>query len=282
MKKLFLILFCVAFCSGCDLIPSERSGFCLTCHRTEGIYKNLDQNASYHRYYREKKETCIACHSDKSLSRFVNTKAHGAETFCVDFTKIQLNNAEVYDETDHDKICLSCHSDILEKKEVAVSELPSKLKKIGLTYDHSVHLAYKDFSPEEKMNLKKLQEKQEKVTLSDEEAKELELLTKIKKANCAECHNKTKVGERGEKYEDKNINYAARNPMLCTACHYDISLIEHPGKKKSQLPTEASCRRCHDGKLHGGNLRVFLADCEKGADKKECVKCHPNYSQKTP
>lgn len=281
MKRVLLIVLGIALLGGCDIIPSERSNFCLTCHRTEGVYKNLDQNASYHLYYREKKKTCIACHSDKALSRFVKTNAQEVERFFANFTKIQLNNLEVFDETDHDETCLSCHSDILEKKEADISHLPAQLKKIGLKYDHSVHVVYKDFSPEEKMNLKKLKEKQDTGTLSEEEEKELELLHKVKSANCAECHNQTKVGERGEKYEDKNINYTARNPMLCTACHYEISLLEHPGKRKSQLPTEESCRRCHDGKLHGGNLRVFLADCEQGTDKKDCLKCHPYYSPET-
>ena len=97
-----------------------------------------------------------------------------------------------------------------------------------------------------------------------------------------ECHERTQVRESGETFEDKSINYAARNPMLCTACHYEIELVVHPGKKRGQLPSEESCRRCHDGRLHGGNLRIFLADCENSTDRDSCIKCHPSYRQEMP
>lgn len=282
MKKLLGIALGIALLGSCSIIPSERSGFCLTCHRAEGVYKNLDLSASHHSSYREKEKACAACHSDKTLGRSLRTNARHIEAFSADVTSVRLYERELLGETDRDEMCLSCHTDALEKKEMDVFELPLKLKKLGLNYDHFVHRAYKRFSAEDTRDLKILEKKKEEGTLSAEEVGRLELLSKIARANCAGCHEKTRVSESGQTFDDKNINYAARNPMLCTACHYDIDLVQHPGKKKGQLPSEESCRRCHDGKLHGGNLRVFLADCENGAERSECVKCHPSYSQETP
>ncbi len=282
MKKLLVIILGLAFLSSCNIIPSERSGFCLTCHRTEGVYKNLDLDASYHVSYKEKNEACIACHSDKSLGMSARAGAHEMKTFLGNVTAMELYAFEVFDETDYDARCLSCHTDVLEKKGIDAAALPATLKKIGLSYEHFVHMAYKEFSAEEHEELQNLQKKKHGGGLSEEEAERLALLEKVQRANCAECHERTKVRANGETFEDKSINYAARNPMLCAACHYEIALVEHPGKKRGQLPSEESCRRCHDGKLHGGNLRIFLADCENGTDRDNCIKCHPFYGQEMP
>jgi len=273
------IVIAVALLGGCRFIPSERTSFCFTCHRTEGVYKNLDVDASYHADYKENERACIACHVDKSLSRSVDSGAQEMKTWWDNATSMDLYAFEVYDQTDHDSRCLSCHTDALEMEAVDAAQLPPALKKIGLRYDHAVHRAYKDFSDEEQAELEALRSKKKAPSLSPAEQERLELLEKIARANCAECHDRTKVAENGEMLKDKNINYAAKNPMLCTACHYDIELVEHPGKKREQLPSEASCRRCHDGRLHGGNLRIFLADCENGIDREHCIKCHPSYEQ---
>ena len=53
MRKLFCIFLGIAVLGGCKIIPSERTRFCFTCHRTEGVYKNLDVDASYHVDYKE-------------------------------------------------------------------------------------------------------------------------------------------------------------------------------------------------------------------------------------
>jgi len=40
------------------------------------------------------------------------------------------------------------------------------------------------------------------------------------------------------------------------------------------LPSEKTCRRCHNGKIHY-KTKIFLADCQKDKDFENCVKCHP-------
>ena len=83
------------------------------------------------------------------------------------------------------KQCLSCHTDALEKKEMDAAELPPALKKIGLSYDHFVHMAYKEFSAEEQEELRESEKKKENGILSVQEAQRLDLLRKVQRANCA-------------------------------------------------------------------------------------------------
>jgi hypothetical protein len=279
MKKLLCVLAGIAVLGGCRIIPSERTSFCFTCHRTEGVYKNLDVDASYHADYKENNRACIACHDDKSLGRAVQGGAHEMKSFWDEVTSMDLYAFEVYENTDHDARCLSCHSDVMDNETLDVAALPAALQEIGLRYDHALHWAYKDFSAEERNELQELSREKADGALSKGGAERLALLEKIKRASCAQCHERSTVDESGEVVIDKSINYAAKNPMLCTACHYDIELQEHPGKKREQLPSEESCRRCHDGNLHGGNLRIFLADCENGTDREACRQCHPLYGQ---
>jgi hypothetical protein len=40
------------------------------------------------------------------------------------------------------------------------------------------------------------------------------------------------------------------------------------------FPTEETCRRCHNGKIHY-KTRIFLADRRTDNNFENCIKCHP-------
>ena len=40
------------------------------------------------------------------------------------------------------------------------------------------------------------------------------------------------------------------------------------------IPSEQSCRRCHNGKIHF-KARIFLANCKRAKNFDDCLKCHP-------
>jgi hypothetical protein len=115
---------------------------------------------------------------------------------------------------------------------------------------------------------------------------------------CAICHLRHKV-KGGKLQEDKGVNYREYSHMTCDSCH---KYVAHAYKKfediassnvsrdearrkawtdlnknprwKVDIPSEESCRRCHNGKVHFKKL-IFLADKIRDNNYKNCLQCHP-------
>lgn len=276
IQEFFLVLIVVgtSFLVGCNLNPSERSSYCKSCHEGKGV--SYVESSRFHKDFRLGKRECIDCHSDKGVIGSAENQARDISHFLIRYTTSELYASALPGKRYSNEQCLFCHESSSKIEEMESIDLPEKLKKIGLKFDHLTHLDLSDFSKDDQRELRALEGK---TALSPEEKERMEFLQKVKRANCAQCHGKDKVAPDGRKYVDKYVNYIAEDPMLCTACHEDIDFLRHPGRpdERPGIPREESCRRCHDGKLHGNaNLRVFLSDCES-ADKENCSKCHPGY-----
>jgi len=114
---------------------------------------------------------------------------------------------------------------------------------------------------------------------------------------CAKCHERYKKKDSSE--PDKEVNYAEVNHLACDSCHTQASHSYRSGQilpmgasqyaeAREQawnrlaknprwmvaIPTEQSCRRCHNGQIHY-KTRIFVANCRDGTNFDDCVKCHP-------
>ena len=156
--------------------------------------------------------------------------------------------------------CQYCHLGSLYRKTVWGRDLPDRLKIIGLAMDHRKHVLTRE-------------------------------------QTCAKCHERYKDSK--ELTADKGVNYAEVNHLNCVACHASASHAYKSGMKATvaikdlekdrqkawlklsenprwmvAFPTEETCRRCHNGKIHY-KTKIFLADCSNGKNYDECLKCHP-------
>jgi len=156
--------------------------------------------------------------------------------------------------------CQYCHLASLWRKEVELRDLTPGLKKIGLAMDHRKHVVARDDT-------------------------------------CAKCHERYK--KPGLEDADKTVTYTEVNHLACDSCHSRASHLyraEHllpmaptqytAAREKAwdqlarnprwmvPIPTEQSCRTCHNGKIHF-KTKIFEADCRTGKKFDNCVKCHP-------
>jgi hypothetical protein len=154
--------------------------------------------------------------------------------------------------------CRYCHLGAIERKEMLTKDLTPGLQKIGLLMDHRKHV------------------------LAQEDT-------------CAKCHERYKEKD----VADRGVNYAEVNHLSCDSCHSFAShayragrlfpltpkeyeqarddawkALSHNLRWMVAIPTEQTCRRCHDGKIHY-KAKVFLADCRQDDNYDNCIKCHP-------
>ncbi len=256
-----LILFVVGGAAELSL----KSSTCMACHQMEASFARWMTG----RLKAEKKGfgheliACADCHIQGAPAHTAVSKLRGllhAVTYLV--PQIDPRKPEVTGIFNRTRIpsenCQYCHMASLYRKTVYVRDLPPGLKKIGLTMDHRKHVLTRDDT-------------------------------------CARCHERYKAGEKA----DKGVNYMEVNHLACDSCH---TLASHSYRAEHLLPmntseyrtarhtawktlstnprwmvampSEKSCRRCHNGKIHFKE-RIFLANCREGNDYDTCVKCHP-------
>jgi hypothetical protein len=146
---------------------------------------------------------------------------------------------------------------------VKTKDLPESLKGIGLAMDHRKHVIARDDT-------------------------------------CAKCHEKYKAPGTAP---DKAVTFTEVNHMACDSCHSMASHSYRAGRLLRMtdreftlaraeswdrlsgnprwmvpIPTEASCRRCHNGKIHFKS-KIFEANCRNGKIFEDCVKCHPGMTK---
>lgn len=259
---------------------NQRSDFCLSCHVNRGPYKNIDLKSVAHEPYVQGESGCLDCHSDKDFHAFALQTAKNAGKFLTRFTNdYQYASFEVDDVPDAD--CLGCHNKALDEKDAAKIDLSPGLAKIGLRFDHQYHFEMKEFTPQLQNRLGVLLGQND---LSEQEMVERDRLEKIRLGNCAQCHQRDKIEDAltGERKTDRQINFYARNPIMCSGCHVDAVTSVHPGPPLAPplaLPDEMSCRRCHNGRLHG-RIVTFPAMCDstQAPFTDYCNKCHPDIT----
>jgi hypothetical protein len=255
---------------------NQTSSFCMECHEPQGIFVSFDVEHLSHTPYKQDREACLTCHTDKDFFKVAEAWAATLPEKFEQATNARAAELPELDPGYTDAQCLGCHYDVLKLEEAEPLELSEKVAEIGLRFSHRRHFWMKDFPPEAAERLVELQEaaaaNPSPTNFADakKQADEIAFLQRAKLGYCGQCHDRERAGE-----VDRAINYFAFNPMRCTGCHTDAVRGRHPGTIHLALPNEETCRRCHTGSFHG-RFAMFRAQCD-GADKSNCSKCHPGF-----
>jgi hypothetical protein len=250
---------------------SVKTSTCMACHSQEASYAQWMQE----RLKAEKKGfsheliACADCHIQGSPDRTVLSKLRGLlHTVSYLVPQIDPRKPEVTGLFNKTRIpadnCRSCHNAAVYRQAVAKEDLPGGLKEIGLLMDHRKHVLARD-------------------------------------DQCAKCHERFK--DQTSAKADRGVTYTEVNHLACDSCHSRASHAYRTGaplpltdqefvearevawEKLSTnprwmipFPSEATCRRCHNGKVHYKTV-IFLCDCREGSNYENCLKCHPQMTR---
>jgi len=246
---------------------STRSETCMACHKQEAAYAKwmADKLKVEKKGFAHELISCAGCHFRGAAEGTIASRFRGllhAVTYLVPQIDPRRPLAPGMLKAEHiaSENCQYCHLGSIRRKAVWIKDLPEGLKKIGLAMDHRKHVLAREDT-------------------------------------CAKCHERYKEKEKLQ--ADKEVNYAEVNHLSCAACHTrashayrsdwmfplsekDFTLAREDAWRKLStnprwmvaIPTEQTCKRCHNGKIHFKTV-IFLADCARGANYDDCVKCHP-------
>lgn len=250
---------------------SIRSFTCKACHQRQANYVDwmAHQLKIQNKGFSHELIACADCHIYGSPQNSILSRGRAllhAITYLVPQIDPRQNQTTgLFRETRiPSENCQYCHYAAIYRKAVYLKDLPKGLKEIGLVMDHRKHVVTRDDT-------------------------------------CSKCHERFK--DKNDSKADKGVNYAEVNHLACDSCHSFASHYYQHDRllplSKAQfmdatqkawnslsknprwmvaMPTEKSCRRCHNGKIHY-KTRIFLADCREGSDYKNCLKCHPIMTQ---
>ncbi len=246
---------------------SVRSATCMVCHQQEASFTRwmASKLKAEKKGFSHELIACADCHMQGSPQGTVTSRLRGllhAVTYFVpqlDPRRPPVSGLFTEPRVPREN-CQFCHLASLWRKEVKLRDLTPGLKKIGLVMDHRKHVMARDDT-------------------------------------CARCHERYKKNGTGE--ADRMVTFTEVNHLACDSCHTRASHLyraEHllPMTEKQYtvarekaweqlsanprwmvaIPTEKSCRRCHDGQIHF-KTKIFVADCRTGTNFDNCVKCHP-------
>ncbi|HMK36044.1 MAG TPA: hypothetical protein VK463_13310 [Desulfomonilaceae bacterium] len=245
---------------------SVRSATCMACHQQEASFARWmgDKLKVEKKGFSHELIACADCHMDGAPQGTAASKLRSllhAISYLV--PQIDPRRPEVSGMFARTRIpsenCQYCHLAAIQRKTVFLKDLPDELRKIGLSMDHRKHVLARDDT-------------------------------------CARCHERYK---EGASQADKTVTYTEVNHLACDSCHtlashsyrnnlmLPISDVQYRSAREDAwkrlstnprwmvaIPTEYSCRRCHNGKIHF-KTKIFLADCREGSVYQDCVKCHP-------
>jgi nitrate/TMAO reductase-like tetraheme cytochrome c subunit len=251
---------------GASAEVSVRSAACMACHQQEASFAHWmgSKLKAEKKGFSHELVACADCHMEGAPQGTATSKLRALlHTVTYLVPQIDPRRPEVSGLFNRTRIpsenCQYCHLGAIQRKSVFLKDLPPELKKIGLAMDHRKHVLARDDT-------------------------------------CVKCHERYKDGA-GQ--VDKTVTYTEVNHLACDSCHtqashsYRNNLIlpisqqqydtarEDAWKRLStnprwmvSIPTEQSCRRCHNGKIHY-KTKIFLADCRNGRAFEDCQKCHP-------
>jgi nitrate/TMAO reductase-like tetraheme cytochrome c subunit len=260
---------------------ASRNAACKNCHLPSGGRPLLNAAIEEHKSIgKPSEQACASCHPDKRLWHYLHREAKNLLSFYNDFT-VDPNPYGVQEESESsfDDRCLTCHKGILKADEVSPERLTPEAADIGIRAAHGIHYRFTRIQPEDSHRYEELKAKKNP---TEKEQQDLELLSRMVSSSCEECHRYAKTDRQGRSSIDRTVNYAAREPLGCTACHIDIHSATHPDDRtESTFPSRYVCRRCHNGRYHA-RMVIFPADCDEkpgGRNIETCRKCHPSIGQ---
>lgn len=262
----------VAF--GAMVVYNQSTSFCLKCHYVKGNYFTIDLRLASHQGVGKGGPGCLTCHPDKAVETIFARNLRKTQHFSQRAANLQVKELIHPKDTYETSECVECHPkrlDVMERDVYLLAD--EKLQALGLMLNKRLHHRFETFNPEDQQLYQRLSDKE---SLTEDEQKELALLEKIRLGNCGQCHIQKKY-EEGKTIVDKQVNFAARNPITCAGCHEEVTTLTHPGRPVA-FPSKEVCQKCHHGKIHGKFL-IFKADCDEQQDTEHCVKCHPYYQK---
>ena len=250
---------------------STRTGTCMWCHTREASFARWMETRLKvkKKGFSHELIACAACHIRGAAENTIMSRLRGLlHTVTYLVPQIDPRAPRVSGLFKRTRIpsenCQYCHLGAIKRKVVMMKDLPQGLKKIGLAMDHHKHVLTRDDT-------------------------------------CAQCHERYKDRKRG--IADKDVNYAEVNHLACDACHSSashvyrtdrilpLSTAEYRAARDAAwntlsknprwmvaIPTEQTCRRCHNGRIHFKKV-IFEANCRTGTNFKNCVKCHPRMTR---
>ena len=250
---------------------STRTPTCMACHIEQASYAlwMTSKLKAEKRGFSHELISCAQCHIEGAAAGTVMSRLRGLY-HAIKYLVPQIDPRRTSEPELFARVrlpsenCRYCHFASVKRKTVYRRDLPTILKKIGLTMDHHKHLFTGD-------------------------------------KTCAKCHERYKGMKTAQ--PDKAVNYAEVNHLACDACHIYSSHAYRSGRPlamtRDQLdrakqdaweklstnprwmvafPTKESCQRCHNGKIHYKTV-IFRSDCKQGTNSDDCVKCHPLMSR---
>ncbi|MGE0643064.1 MAG: cytochrome c3 family protein [Nitrospira sp.] len=112
---------------------TDQPTFCAGCHTIAPAYESWVKS-SHHEV------ACVSCHVRPGLEGWLHDKvwAGAKDTAIYLFgTPTDVHNLKAHVDSD---VCLSCHRHILRVSEIAVRDLPSPVKRVGLIMNHGRHM----------------------------------------------------------------------------------------------------------------------------------------------
>jgi nitrate/TMAO reductase-like tetraheme cytochrome c subunit len=257
---------------------TSRNAACKSCHLASGVQPLFNAALEEHKDVgKPSEQACASCHPDKRVWHYLHRETENLLSFYNDFT-VDPNPYGVQEEseTSFDARCLTCHKGTLNVDSAPPERLTSKLAEIGVRPAHEIHHRFTQIQPQDSVRYEELKAIKNP---TEKEKQEFDLLSRIVTSSCDECHRYTKTDKQGNPSIDRTVNYAAREPLGCTACHIDIHSDTHPDPKAElTFPSRYVCRRCHNGRYHA-RMVIFAADCDEKPSAQNietCKKCHPN------
>ncbi len=246
---------------------SIHSNSCELCHRKEAGYSRWLITQKGKHGFSHDQVACADCHFEGASERLLSAKIKGVGHVIRNIVPL-IDPREEPVKPVVEKIpaenCRHCHRSFDKIDEMDRGDLPVSLKEIGLAMGHRKHYE----------------------TANNE---------------CATCHVRSKMKE-GKLQADKGVNYREYSHMTCDSCH---RYVAHAYKKfegitssnitydkafrkawvdlnkntrwKVDIPSEESCRRCHQGKFHFQKM-IFLADRIRDNNYTNCLRCHPSMT----
>lgn len=112
---------------------TNRPTFCASCHTIAPSYESWAKSS-------HKEVECVACHVRPGLAGWIHDKAwNGSKDLAITLFGTPTDPHNLQAKVDSN-VCLGCHRNILRVSEIAVRDLPSPVKDVGLIMSHRKHM----------------------------------------------------------------------------------------------------------------------------------------------
>lgn len=229
-------------------------------------------------------ELCLACHSDKTLTKKLMNK---------EILSLYINGSEFAKSVHVKTGCAGCHPDLTLDNHPVVKKIRSK-KDYTLSMSGQCSVCHTDEQMRKRLPIHSaLAAKGTCVECHGSHyIKSAEVRKTGVPANqyCMTCHSRQltmrmKSGETLSVLVNESVlRGSAHGSLKCTDCHAGFSMTQHPMKSHTSrrayaIETAVNCWRCHEKAYEGYEISVHL-DMLKGGNLEApaCTDCHGDHA----